>query len=228
MTNPLDRPIWSALTTGWAHLAEGTPAAWRIDRAIGLFGAAADDSPQSLAALAALVPEDGELWLVERAPMRLPDGIRLVKEGLAVQMVLDTLVQTDRTPPAIAPLGDADGAEMFALATRTEPGPYVRYSHRLGGFVGVRVDGRLVAMAGERMRMPGYAEISAVCTDPDWRGRGLAGHLTRHVANAILARGETPFLHCYASNMGTIALYEAMGFRVRTEIRAPILVRDAP
>lgn len=228
MSNPLDRPIWSALTTGWAHLAEGTPAAWRIDRAIGLFGAAADDSPQSLAALAALVPQDGELWLVEREPMRLPDGIRLVKEGLAVQMVLDTLVSIDRDPPAIAPLGDADGAEMFALATLTEPGPYVRYSHRLGGFVGVRVDGRLVAMAGERMRMPGYAEISAVCTDPDWRGRGLAGHLTRHVANAILARGETPFLHCYASNTGTIALYEAMGFRVRTEIRAPILARDAP
>ncbi len=228
MSNPLDRPIWSALTTGWAHLAEGTPAAWRIDRAIGLFGAAADDSPQSLAALAALVPQDGELWLVEREPMRLPDGIRLVKEGLAVQMVLDTLVSIDRDPPAIAPLGDTDGAEMFALATLTEPGPYVRYSHRLGGFVGVRVDGRLVAMAGERMRMPGYAEISAVCTDPDWRGRGLAGHLTRHVANAILARGETPFLHCYASNTRTIALYEAMGFRVRTKIRAPILARDVP
>lgn len=227
MTHPLDRPIWSALTTGWAHLAEGTSSAWRIDRDIGLFGAAVDDSPESLAALAALVPEDGELWLVEREPTRLPDGIRLVKEGMAVQMILDTLVPTDRTPPVFTPLGDADGSEMFALATLTEPGPYVRYSHRLGGFVGVRVEGRLVAMAGERMRMPGFAEISAVCTDPDWRGRGLAGHLTRHVANAILARGETPFLHCYASNTGTIALYEAMGFLTRTEIRAPILVRDA-
>ncbi len=228
MMHALDRPIWSALTSGWAKLAEGSDAAWRIDRAVGLFGAARDESPESLAALAALVPERGELWLVERKPMRLPDGIRLAKEGLAVQMVLDRLVPGHSNPPDLIPLGDSDGAEMFALATLTEPGPYVRHSHRLGGFVGVKVDGKLVAMAGERMRMPGFAEISAVCTDPAWRGKGLAGHLTRHVANAILARGETPFLHCYASNAGTVALYEAMGFRVRTEIRAPILVRDAP
>ena len=226
MTHPLDRPIWSALTSGWSHLAQGGPAAWRIDRDIGLFGAAADESPESQAALAELVPEAGELWLVERAPVKLPDGIRLAKEGLAVQMVLDALVPANRAAPDIIALEDADGAEMFALATLTEPGPYARHSHRLGGFVGVKVDGTLVAMAGERMRMPGFAEISAVCTDPAWRGRGLAGHLTRHVANAILARGETPFLHCYASNAATVALYEAMGFRVRTEIRAQILVRD--
>lgn len=225
MTHPLDRPVWSALTTGWAHLAEGGDAAWRIDRDIGLFGAAADDSAESLAALAALVPEQGELWLVERAPMKLPEGVRLVKEGLAVQMVLDKLAPSARSAPDIIPLAEADGVEMFALATLTEPGPYVRYSHRLGGFVGVRVAGKLVAMAGERMRMPGFAEISAVCTDPFWRGRGLAGHLTRHVANAILARGETPFLHCYASNTATVALYDAMGFRIRTDIRAPILAR---
>lgn len=227
MTHPLDRPVWSALTTGWSHLAQGTPAAWRIDRDMGLFGAAADASPESLDALAALVPEIGELWLVERAPMPLPQGVRLVKEGLAVQMVLDALAPNDRTAPAMTRLGDGDGAEMFALATLTEPGPFVRHSHRLGGFVGVRVDGVLVAMAGERMRMPGFAEISAVCTHPAWRGGGLAGHLTRHVARAILARGETPFLHCYASNVGTIALYEAMGFRIRAEIRAPILARIA-
>ena len=225
MTHPLDRPVWSALTSGWAHLAEGSAAAWRIHRDIGLFGAVADDSVESLAALAALVPEDGELWLVERVPMKLPDGIRLAREGLAVQMVLDKLVSHGPVPPVLEPLGDADGAEMFELATLTQPGPYVRHSHRLGGFVGVRVDGQLVAMAGERMRMPGFAEISAVCTHPDWRGRGLAGHLTRHVANAILAHGETPFLHCYASNTATVALYAAMGFRIRTEIRAPILVR---
>ncbi|MCR5872411.1 MULTISPECIES: GNAT family N-acetyltransferase [unclassified Sphingomonas] len=225
MSHPLDRPIWSSLATGWAAIAEGTPAALRVDRNIGLFGATADESPESLAALDALVPEDGELWLVERQPWKVPDGIRLAKEGLAVQMVLDALVPDDRAVPDIVPLDDADGAEMFALATLTEPGPYVRHSNRLGGFVGVKVDGQLIAMAGERMRLPGYAEISAVCTHPDWRGRGLAGHLTRHVANVILARGETPFLHCYASNRATIALYERMGFRIRTDIRALILAR---
>lgn len=225
MTHLLDRPIWSALTTGWAHLAEGDVRALRIDRNTGLFGAAADASPESLAALAALVPEEGELWLVERDPLPLPPGTRVVKEGVAGQMVLDRLMPDARVPPSIVPLGDADGAEMFALATLTEPGPYARHSHKLGGFVGVREGGQLVAMAGERMQMPGFGEVSAVCTHPDWRGRGLAGHLTRHVAAAILARGLTPFLHCYASNTAAVALYEAMGFRIRAQIHATVIVR---
>ncbi|QDX24860.1 GNAT family N-acetyltransferase [Sphingomonas suaedae] len=225
MTHVLDRPIWSALTTGWAHLAEGDARALRIDRKVGMFGAAADAAPESAVALAALVPQEGELWLVERDPLPLPPGVRVVKEGLAVQMVLDRLTPDEREPPAIEPLGDADGAEMFALATLTEPGPYVRRTHRLGGFVGVREGGKLVAMAGERMQMPGYGEVSAVCTHPDWRGRGLAGHLTRHVTAAILARGLTPFLHCYASNAGAVALYEAMGFRIRAYIHATVIVR---
>ncbi|MFL9842617.1 GNAT family N-acetyltransferase [Sphingomonas sp. ST-64] len=225
MTHPLDRPVWSALGSGWAEIAEGDARALRIAPDIGVFGAARDQSPESLDALAALVPDQGELWLVERDPVPTPPGTRVVKEGLAVQMVLDQLTPALRKPPPITALGEADAAEMFALATLTEPGPYARQTHRLGGFVGVREGGRLVAMAGERMRMPGYIEVSAVCTHPDWRGRGLARHLTREVAGAILARGSVPFLHCYASHTATIALYAAMGFRIRTEIRAIILSR---
>ncbi|MEI9963878.1 MAG: GNAT family N-acetyltransferase [Caulobacteraceae bacterium] len=104
---------------------------------------------------------------------------------------------------------------MLALATLTQPGPFFARTHQLGDFIGVKQEGRLVAMAGERMRPTGFTEVSGVCTHPDWRGRGYAAGLMRLVAARILARGETPFLHVYASNTGAIALYEALGFRLR-------------
>ena len=115
-------------------------------------------------------------------------------------------------------LGDADAPEMLALATLTEPGPFFVKTHQLGRFVGIRQDGRLVAMAGERMQPDGFTEVSGVCTHPDHRGRGYAAALMGEVARGILARGDTPFLHAYASNQAAIALYERLGFQHRREI----------
>jgi ribosomal protein S18 acetylase RimI-like enzyme len=126
----------------------------------------------------------------------------------------------------IVALGEADAAEMLALATLTRPGPYRARTHELGDFIGVRQDGRLVAMAGERLKPVGFAEVSAVCTHPDHRGRGYAGALMRQVASRMLARGETPFLHVYATNTGAIALYEALGFRLGREIVMTVLARE--
>lgn len=120
-------------------------------------------------------------------------------------------------------LGEADAAEMLALATLTRPGPFFVRTHRLGRFLGIRRGGRLVAMAGERLRPPGFTEVSGVCTHPDHRGHGHAARLMRAVADAILARGETPFLTCYADRPATIALYERLGFRTRATIQATIL-----
>jgi len=100
---------------------------------------------------------------------------------------------------------------MLALATLTRPGPFFDRTHQLGDFLGVRIEGQLVAMAGERMKPLGFTEVSVVCTHPDHRGRGYAGALMRLVAARILDHGETPFLHAYASNRGAIALYETRG-----------------
>lgn len=218
----LDRPVWTSLTSGWAALAEGDPRALRLCPAYGPFGASAGSSTAELDALRALIPDDDELWVVERADAPTPPGTEIVRRGVLHQMIAETL-QPKRRPIDAIDLGDADAPEMQALATMTRPGPFKRLTHRLGAFVGVRHEGKLVAMAGERMRADGFCEVSGVCTHPDYRGRGLAGALMSIVAKRIRARGETPFLHSYAHNDTAIALYESLGFRYRATIQLTVL-----
>ena len=221
----LDRPVWNALTTRWAAIAEGDPRAWRIDRDYGVFGAAADRSPESLAALAALVPEQGELWMVEREDWPAPPDTRFARQARCVQMICEKLAPGKGPAFGIVDLGEDDAPAMYDLAMLTQPGPYAAHTNRLGDFIGVKQDGALIAMAGERMKMPGLSEVSGVCTHPDHRGRGYAGALMRVVAERMLARDETPWLHAYASNAGAIALYEGLGFRLTSTVTASILVR---
>ncbi len=118
----------------------------------------------------------------------------------------------------IRPLTHDDVGEMLALTSLTQPGPFLAGTIELGGYVGVFDGEQLVAMAGERMHLPGHTEISAVCTHPDHRGRGLAGALTRRVAHTVVDRGETPILHVRAGNDDAIRVYERLGFTVRKTI----------
>ena len=123
----------------------------------------------------------------------------------------------------VQPLTDADLPQVLALVELTKPGPFAPRTVDLGGYVGVFDGDRLVAMAGERMRLPGYAEVSAVCTHPDARGRGLAAIVTRHVAAAIQERGETPFLHVATTNDGARRVYERLGFETRRIVQLAVL-----
>jgi ribosomal protein S18 acetylase RimI-like enzyme len=120
--------------------------------------------------------------------------------------------------PEAVRLGPADVPEMLDLVARTQPGPFLPRTIVLGTYLGIRRAGALVAMAGERMRPPGWSEISAVCTDPAHRGQGLAGRLVRAVGTVIRERGDVPFLHAAASNTAGIRLYEELGFTLRREI----------
>jgi predicted GNAT family acetyltransferase len=217
--------VWSALNSRQAHLALGDARALRFDPDYALFAAAADDSPEATAALGALNISPNGLGLVEAGDMPLPPGAVVRAQAACVQMVAASLNGGGRTV-AFEPLGEADAAEMLALATLTVPGPFFEMTHRLGDFIGVKVDGRLVAMAGERMKPDGFTEVSGVCTHPVHRGRGYAGALMRVVTQRILERGEQAFLHAYAANTATIALYETLGFRVRTGITYTVL--DGP
>jgi ribosomal protein S18 acetylase RimI-like enzyme len=214
------------LTGRQAHLAEGDARALRIDRGYGVFGVAADTGAEAQAALAGLVPDDGELWMVEGEPWPMPPGVREVKRAVLAQMVAEgpPPAARDGEPPIVA-LDDTDAPEMAALADHAKPGPWGPATHRYGPFFGVREDGRLLAMAGQRMLMPGMAEVSGVATWADCRGRGLARALIGHVMREMVARGETPFLHSYADNAGAIALYESLGFRIRREVHVLVIAR---
>ncbi|WP_317450840.1 GNAT family N-acetyltransferase [Sphingopyxis sp. LK2115] len=225
--HPLDRPVWSMLTGRQAHLAEGDARALRIDRGYGVFGVAADTGAEAQAALAALVPADGELWIVEGDPWPVPPGVREVKRAVLAQMVAEGPPPAARDgEPTIIALHDSDAPEMAALADHAQPGPWGPATHRYGPFFGVREDGRLLAMAGQRMLMPGMAEVSGVATWADCRGRGLARALIGHVMREMVARGETPFLHSYADNAGAIALYESLGFRIRRHVHVLVIAAN--
>jgi predicted GNAT family acetyltransferase len=161
----------------------------------------------------------------EDGPMAdvLPEAAEVVSRSPCVQMVCETLSPSSDDDLDVVTLGDADAAEMLTLATLTKPGPFRARTHRLGGFIGVKRDGRLAAMAGRRLRVDGCTELSGVCTHPDFRGHGLATALSRRVVAGILAEGETAFLHAYAAHEATIALYESLGFRVRARVVYTVL-----
>jgi predicted GNAT family acetyltransferase len=222
----LDRPAFATLTARQGHLAIHHGGAMRMDPDYGLFAATVDDSPASLAALGELVRERGDVGLIEpTAPPPVP-GARVVSSAVCLQMVAETVAPAWDVAFEMLPLGDADAAEMLALATLTKPGPFFARTHQLGEFIGVRVDGRLAAMAGERMRPDGYTEASGVCVHPDHRGKGYAARLLREVTAKILARGDKAFLHSYADNATAIGLYESLGYRGRREVAFTVLTAD--
>ena len=223
--HPLDRPVWRALTARQAGLALGDGQAVRLDPAYGLFAAAADAGADSLAALGRLLPLDGVVWSVEAEEPPPPPGAAIVQRAAVNQMVAADLRAPRPPDREIVRLGEADAAEMRALARLTEPGPFFERTHQLGDFIGIRVGGVLAAMAGERLKPEGFTEVSGVCTHPDHRGRGYAAVLTHAVAQAIADRGETPFLHVYAGNAGAIAVYERLGFRLRRVMAMSVLAR---
>jgi len=226
MTHPLDRPVWSALTSErQAALAVGAGGALRLAPGYGVFAASIDQSPKGAAAIAALDQPEGMLATVEAAPTPVPPGLTVLKEAVLSQMVLVELAPAKARDIAIEPLTEADAPAMLALATLTEPGPFFERTHRLGDFFGIKQDGRLLAMAGERLKPDGFTEVSGVCAHPDARGRGYAGALMRAVIERILARGETAFLHSYADNAGAIALYHSLGFAIRAPMQMRMLTR---
>lgn len=227
----LDRPVWATLVHQ-PHWALGDERARRFRPDIHRFAATPDESETSLAALADLVqPGDEGVYLLQVPPITVPSGLRVVQEAAGVQMVATRPMDGDAGSEAaggeMVVLGEPDVPEMLALATLTKPGPFLARTHTMGRFVGLRIDGRLAAMAGERMRFPGHVEVSGVCTHPDFRGRGLARRLSAVVTAAIQRRGERPFLHAWATNAAAISLYEGLGYVLRTHVNVAVLEREA-
>lgn len=209
----LDHAVWSSLTGPHSILAEVQGMARRYPVDISPFGAIEDHrNPQAWRDLSALIGSDGHVVLTG-PELYIADGWEIIDGGFGLQMTGED-VEGDLDAEAI-PLGDDDVPEMLDLVSHTQPGPFLPRTIEFGGYLGIRMNGALVAMAGCRIHPQGWREISAVCTDESQRGKGLAGRLVKAVAANIRAEGDTPFLHVSESNENAIRLYLAMGFRRR-------------
>lgn len=225
--NMLDRPAWSALSSRHLALSMGGTLARRYAKDVNLFASACDDSAAALTALQDLVEPGERIFMLQVPDIVVPGGFAAVKAAKGVQMVATRHIQPPTADEDLVKLTDADAPEMLALATLTEPGPFLARTHLMGDFFGIRIGGRLAAMAGERFRFPGHTEVSGVCTHPDFRHRGLARRLSAAVAARIESRGERPFLHAWKTNRPAITLYESLGFEIRTEVDVKVLERAA-
>lgn len=221
----LDLAAWESLTNAHSWLAETQGEVRRYRPDVSPFVALPPQpTAQSWRDLAELVGS-GETVLLAGLTSEPPPAWTVLAHVPGVQFVATDAV-TGVPDPEAMPLGADDAAEMLELATRTEPGPFRANTHMFGNYWGIRRSGELVAMAGQRLNPPGWAEISGVCTDDRFRGQGLATRLIGTVVAGIRAAGDTPFLHTSAANLNAIRLYGSLGFRLRrqtvfTAVRLP-------
>jgi ribosomal protein S18 acetylase RimI-like enzyme len=209
----LDNPAYASLCGAHARLAQVRGLARRYPADVAPFLALpSPPSAQDWRDAAELVAP-GTYVAGRYSGAELPDGWQAIQAFDLVQMVEERVAAVD-CGEAI-PLSAADVPEILELVAQTEPGPFLRRTIELGDYLGIRRDGALVAMAGERFRLDGWTEISAVCTKPDYRGQGLASRLVGALIAGIQLRSQRAFLHVLGTNVGAIRLYEELGFRVR-------------
>lgn len=227
--HPLDNPARASLTGPHARFAERRGRLLRYPPDVSPWLALPDAPDAADWADAAELAGPGGSVTLAGFSVPPPDDWEVTFRADGVQLVGHGVVAAPDEEAVL--LGSADLPEILDLVERTRPGPFMPRTLELGTYLGIRREGALVAMAGERMRPPGWTEISAVCTAPEFRGLGLASRLTAAVASGILARGDTPFLHAAAANTTALDLYESLGFHLRRKVtflsaRVPAMERE--
>ncbi len=229
--HPLDNPIWQALTTTQASFAEARGGARRFRRDVSVLAGFSDPTPENYDSLATLLSPDEPVGLFLQGAPYAPAPWVVVKTIPVVQMLCENPRSSRPEPHATGErsnqkflrLTDADVTEMLALTRLTKPGPFSARTLEMGSYLGTRRGGTLAAMAGERLRLPGYTEISAVCTHPDHLGHGYASALIAVLMDRIDSRNELPFLHVRPENLRAIQVYERLGFARRALLQYAVL-----
>lgn len=229
--HPLDNIIWKALTTRQAEFAQSFNQARRFVPEVSPLAAFREPTTEGYESLAGLLGARGTVGLFLEMPYRERPGWSFVAGAPMPEMVYQGASappsqSSSDSDPEIIELGAADSPDMMALTAITKPGPFNKRTHELGTYLGIRRDGKLVAMAGERLKVPGYTEVSAVCTHPEHTGHGYARILTNEVVRRICSRGETPLLHVRQDNVRAIELYERLGFRQRVLLHFAVIRKE--
>jgi ribosomal protein S18 acetylase RimI-like enzyme len=220
--NILNRPAYSALKSRQANFAQSHGAAIAFAPEFAAFAALENDSEQAWQDLAKLEIGNDGFWLLEQNYIGPKAGFYVDKTAHCKQMIFDheVIIEND---VEVVELNQNDAKEMHELALLCQPGPFFARTNELAQFIGIKIDGRLVSMMGERLQIDGFSELSALATHPDFQGKKWGKYLLNQVTKRILARGQIPFLHVYAWNEIGIKNYENLGFRVRTDIYVSVL-----
>jgi ribosomal protein S18 acetylase RimI-like enzyme len=226
----LDNVIWKALTTREAKFAESFGQASRFIPEVTSLAGFREPSPAGYESLAGLLGSRSTIALFLDSPYQDRSEWNLIATAPLLQMVSENggmpSAPKASYDPAFGELEAAHSPEMMELAALTKPGPFNKRTHELGTYLGIRHDGKLVAMAGERLKVPGYTEVSAVCTHPEHTGRGYARILMTELMQRIRSRGEAPFLHVRQDNMRAVDLYQRLGFRQRVLVYLAVLRKN--
>jgi len=225
---PLDTPIWTALTTKQAQIAHSNALARRFPPEITLLGALAANTAMAFDSLAQLIQRDA-VTLYFISPPQIPAGWEIVRAVELHQMVQETEAPPISAPdaaPEVIELTPADVPEMSVLYAATRPGrtlcPKIQ---KLGQFLGIREEGKLVAMGGLRLHLAGYREITTVATMPGHEGRGYATAIVTALMAGIHAAGNKPFLTVGTGNTRAVEIYRRLGFKERTRLYSQTIRR---
>jgi ribosomal protein S18 acetylase RimI-like enzyme len=221
---PLENPFWAALSTHHAKLSTVDERAGRYLSDVAPFAGVRTDDARAVAQLERLVSPGESVYLLGLVP-ELGPAWTVQKRASLPQMVCDSAITVAPGPQWIE-LTETHRADMVELTTLVFPGFFRARTQEMGRYIGIYDGSRLVAMSGERLRVDGYQEISAVCTHPDYTGRGYAQRLVAEISNAARARGFIPFLHVYRENVRAVSVYERLGFAVRKELPFCLVTRE--
>jgi len=227
--HPLDNPVYHALISGDAHLAQGTGLVRYFDEAVSPFAGIADGHEEGFQDLFTQLPPSRKILYATTTPVDEPAGWKQRAYIKGVQFVFDGKLSHDTSMfnGSIEPLTAENATVMVQLAALTKPGPFDMRTIEFGSYYGIFENSRPAAMTGQRLHVYDYAEVSAVCTHPDFLGKGYATMLLRHQLGLILANNKLPFLHVRADNARAIAIYERLGFRLRGPMHFYFLARNS-
>ena len=218
-TTALDNPAWHALTGRHAHLAQERGPILRYPADVSPFIGFEHATDTAALPDALIEGETALIWWPEE--LETPAGLDVIVRFPILQMAAFDFQPVEVEAADV--MGDDDVADMIELTALTKPGPFTTRTRHFGHYVGVRDEGKLIAMAGERMKPGNFTEISAICTHPDYQGRGLAKRLTQIIGARIVEAGQTPFLNVLPENVSARALYDRLGFSLRRQMFVHLL-----